>query len=271
MGSLANEARSTVWIDEEAVARGIVSLHTTVRVEIEWYTPTEIPDILTQLEKLPPPIEGSLTRLEAADGSSWILPKPLLEKMRKGHFPDGSGYFERAMSDPEKWLKPFIPPAVVSAEEYAAGLLRARFPDFDARPASERTKRLVHTMNDVSEVRASIERLGRHLAYGSSKPPMEEVGRDVLAAILKDVHGLSSIEIGRRLGINAVADHKPPQTEIETKQLLERIAAQEWRIKNKRENQQAKLAIKRGREVLERAFGDAGWQERVRRMRRDRA
>jgi hypothetical protein len=247
MGSLPKESRATVWIDEVGVAAGVVDL-STVAFVIEWRKGKH-PGILAALKELPPAIEGKLTYLGAADGSLRILPEAMLATMHKLPFADGSTYYERAVSDPEEWLDPAIP-ALVRAQEYAEDILRADIEDFDAYSVSVRATWIIQTMKRVNNVAAAIQDLGEYVARarpGGSRniPPIEDSVRDVRAAILNDVHQLSSIQIGERLG----------------------IPAEPVRMKAKRENQNANSAVARGREVLHRAFGEEGWRASVERMR----
>ena len=80
------------------------------------------------------------------------------------------------------------------------------------------------------------------------RPVVENPQRDVKAAILHDVDGLNFPEIGKKLGIPP-----PPDYEI------------------KRDYQTVSDAVKRGRNILKRAFPTEGWQKRAEAMRAERA
>ena len=248
MGNLPKEARAKVWINEDAVAAGVVD-SSTVYVDGEWRRGTH-PGILAQLRELPPPIDDKLANLETADGSLRIVPKAMLEKMHKLRFADGTTSYERAVQNPEEYLDPAISPALTEAQEYAEAILRADIAGFDTYSVSERATWVIQTMKRVNNIRAAIEDLGHYVARAkpgstTKRQPMEDLNRAVWAAILKEVHGLSSLKIGERLGIPG----DPGRAAI------------------KGENQNANAAVARGREILHRAFTDAGWQERVKRMR----
>jgi hypothetical protein len=76
---------------------------------------------------------------------------------------------------------------------------------------------------------------------------MEDVERDIRAAELQDIEGLSSVKLGQALGVEA-----PASDEF------------------KRTNSRALHIAKRGRRLLIDAFGNEGWQELVERKRAER-
>ena len=82
------------------------------------------------------------------------------------------------------------------------------------------------------------------LEYGSPgrdlRPAIEDAERDISAAELQDIEGLSSIRLGEVLGVEA-----PASDEF------------------KRTNSRALNMAKRGRRLLVDAFGEEGWQKLV--------
>ena len=209
-----------------------------MRVEIEWRPPpAQTPRVLALLDELPS-VGGDLAYLERSDGSFQIVPKAMLEAMSKMPFAVGADYYERAL------------PTLKQAQEYAEDILRAHIEDFDGYSVRDRAIWVIETVKRLNNVGAAIEELGEYVTRakpGSTtrKLPIKDADRAVWAAILKDVHRLSSLQIGERLGIPGDPDRREA----------------------KGENQNANTAVARGREILHRAFTDEGWQEMVKRMR----
>jgi hypothetical protein len=251
MGSLPKEARTKVEINELRVARGIVD-SSSVDVEIDGRKPGEMPDILAQLERLPPDVEDKLTHVEGVEGRLLLLPEENLKKLREPLSLDGMSF-----NVPDA-----IPPAVVAAQEYAERLVRAHVRDFDAYPAETRAKWLIETIKRVNKVGKSIHALGEYLAFaapGKSKTVMdaEELLRDVQAAILKDVYGLEYKEIREKLGMEPLSDEVRPGA---------KLSPSAW-AEDKHDDATVRKMADRGREVLERDFGKEGWRTKAKKMR----
>jgi len=108
------------------------------------------------------------------------------------------------------------------------------------------------TCNYINDFLESLRKLQSFLEYGIPegrlRPVVENPQRDVKAAILHDVDGLNFPEIGKKLGIPP-----PPDYEI------------------KRDYQTVSDAVKRGRNILKRAFPTEGWQKRAEAMRAEKA
>jgi len=114
---------------------------------------------------------------------------------------------------------------------------------------STHTKRLIRTIERLSKVSEHIDGFAQYLKYTGPRKrkavaPSQDPERDVRAAILSDVHEMSSVKIGEELGI-------PP--------------GPNWEIK--RENKNPGNAVKRGRRLLERYFGVEQWRTKAERMR----
>jgi len=130
------------------------------------------------------------------------------------------------------------------ALEYVVALLRDRRPEFDELPYPERVALLKDGCRRVNEVLASLSRLDGFLEYGvperDLRPKLEKAARDVRAAELRDIDGLSNRQIGEQLGIKP-----PPSDEI------------------RRTNSTAGAAADRGRELAVQALSEEGWQQLI--------
>jgi hypothetical protein len=98
--------------------------------------------------------------------------------------------------------------------------------------------------------------LQNYLRYSSPEkhnraiPPIRHPARDVTAAVLQDVFGLSTLEIGETLHFKAPSD-------------LHKMV--------KREHATVRAAAQRGRELLHYYFGVEEWRQKAERMRALRA
>jgi hypothetical protein len=137
------------------------------------------------------------------------------------------------------------------ALEYVAALLRHNRPEFDTLPYSERVALLKEGCRRVNEVLESQRKLVSFLEYGvpekDLRPKLEKAARDVRAAELRDIEGLSNPKIGERLDVTP-----PPSDMI------------------RRTNSKAGAAADRGRELLVRALSEAGWQQLIELKKADR-
>jgi hypothetical protein len=237
-------------MDESAVARGIVD-SPSVQVKIAWREAEKIPSVIASLAELQPFVKELLPLefLELVDGTFEVLPKRDLNAYRRLRFGNGRKLFDAIREVPEDARNPQL----VKACEYATELVRQYLPSFNPRASKEEAEFLIATINRLSGVSRSLEDLKNHLEYAAPNkrkavPPLKDPERDVRAAILKDVHELTSPKIGRELGIR----FNP-----------------KWR--EKRENQNVKFAIKRGRGLLERCFGTQEWQEKAEHIKDMRA
>lgn len=89
-------------------------------------------------------------------------------------------------------------------------LLRYGRPGFDGLPLEERAGLLQGACSYLNDTLEAVGRFLAYVEYGTSGrapvPVAKSVGRDVRAALLKDVEGLTYKEIGARLGIPPPAD-----------------------------------------------------------------
>ncbi len=94
--------------------------------------------------------------------------------------------------------------------DYVLLLLRYHRPGFDALPLEDRAALIADSCAHLND---SLEAVGKFMAYiehgipgRSTVPAAKSVGRDIKAAILKDVEDLTYRQIGDRLGIPPPAD-----------------------------------------------------------------
>jgi hypothetical protein len=137
------------------------------------------------------------------------------------------------------------------ALEYVAAVLRHYRPEFDTLPYSERVALLKDGCRRVNEVLASLSKWVGFLEYGvlekDLRPKLEKAARDVRAAELREIEGLSKRELGERLDIT------PPPSDIV-----------------RRTNSTAGAAADRGRELIVRALGEEGWQQLIKTKKAER-
>jgi hypothetical protein len=119
-----------------------------------------------------------------------------------------------------------------------------RWPDFDDLPLEEQLALIRGAEPRVEAFRESLRALTEYLEHGRPdrdlRTALQKADRDVRAAVLKDVHGRTHLEIAKELRIPVPESHK-----------------------NKNDSPTVRAMIKRGRHVLERAFGKEGWEQRV--------
>jgi hypothetical protein len=152
---------------------------------------------------------------------------------------------EAASVGEEVSLDDFVKAALLMVKlEYVAALLRHFRPEFDELPRDEQVALVREACKRVNAFLQALQRLAAFLEYGSPdkdlKRAIEDAERDIRAAELQDIEGLSSVKLGQALGI------EPP-------------ASDEF----KRTNSRASSMAKRGRRLLINAFGEEGWRELV--------
>jgi hypothetical protein len=135
--------------------------------------------------------------------------------------------------------------------EYVVALLRNRRPEFDELPYPERVALLMDGCRRVNEVLTSLSKLDGFLEYGvperDLRPKLEKAARDVRAAELRDIEGLSKREIGEHLSI------APPPSDM-----------------IRRTNTTAGVAADRGRELVVRALSEEGWKQLIKAKKAER-
>lgn len=127
------------------------------------------------------------------------------------------------------------------ALDYVLTLLRYHHPDFDDRPLEERADLIAETCAHINELLEALRRFVSSLEHGTPGrrgPAATRVtARDVKAAILKDVHGLTYKEIGETLGVPLPAD-----------------------FGLKGDHSSVRKMVRRGRCAVEGALGQEGWR-----------
>ncbi len=136
--------------------------------------------------------------------------------------------------------------------EYIVRVIQHYKPEFDSYPPEKQWALIRKTCSYISDFLESLRKLQAFLEYGAPDrklvPAIREPQRAVRAAVLYDVDGLNYREIGERMGIPL-----PPDYEI------------------KGEHQTVRKMVERGREILQEAFGEEGWRERVEAMKGQKA
>lgn len=137
------------------------------------------------------------------------------------------------------------------ALEYVAAMLRHYRPEFDELPYPDRVALLKDGCGRVNEFLESLRKLVGFLEYGvpekDLRPKLEKAARDVRAAELRDVEGLSNRKIGERLSI------PPPDTD-----------------RVRRTNSTAGAAADRGNDLVVDALGEEGWRQLIELKKADR-
>ena len=148
----------------------------------------------------------------------------------------------------QEWMKGLL---LMSKLDYVVALLRHFRPEFDDLPRGDQVALVREACKRVNTFLEALQQLTAFLEYGSPgkdlRRAMEDVERDIRAAELQDIEGLSSVKLGQALGVEA-----PASDEF------------------KRTNSRALRMAKRGRRLLIDAFGNEGWQELVERKRAER-
>ena len=136
--------------------------------------------------------------------------------------------------------------------EYLLPLIQYYRPEFDSCSPQEKQDLIEKTCGYINAFLESLRNLQAFLEYGAPNrkliPAAKEPNRDVQAAVLRDVDGLTHRQIGEQMGIPT-----PPNFEI------------------KGEHQTVRKMVERGRRILEGAFGEEGWWEQVKKMKAEKA
>ncbi len=131
-------------------------------------------------------------------------------------------------------------------------LLRYYKPEFDGLSLGDKLDLIKRAHDYTRDLSESLRKLQSFLEFGAPnrqlRPVVAEPHRAVEAAILHEVQDLKYPQIGRMLGI-------PPPPDYEVK----------------RDYQGVSDAVKRGKDILEKAFGKEGWRERRRAMKAEMA
>ncbi len=128
--------------------------------------------------------------------------------------------------------------------EYVNDLLRHYRLGFDDLPYQERIALAEHTTRYINKFLEALRLLVQFIEHGTPKggiaPAFKDVARDVMAAELRDVTGWSFKKIAEVIG------EPPPK---------------KWTSKD--EHSKVRKMCKRGKKVLEKAFGKEGWKAKV--------
>lgn len=134
--------------------------------------------------------------------------------------------------------------------DYVLLLLRYHRPGFDALPLEERTALLADSCAYLND---SLEALGKFMAYiehgvpgRGAVPAAKSIARDVKAAILKDVEGLTYRQIGERIGV------QPPAN-----------------FGYKGDHASVRKMVGRGRKFFRTGLGDEGYESHVEAMKEE--
>ncbi len=127
---------------------------------------------------------------------------------------------------------------------YVVALLCYYRPEFDNLPREERVALVKEGCKRVVRFLEALRHLEAFLEYWAPeqdlKPRVEDAARDIKAAELKEVEGLSNLKLGELLGIDS-----PPSEAF------------------KRTNSTVGAMAKRGRLLLVNALGEEGWRKLV--------
>ena len=128
--------------------------------------------------------------------------------------------------------------------EYAVALLRYFRPDFDSLPLQDQRDLLEKCCERMNKFLEAARHLNEFLEYGSpdkdQRPGLENPHRDAKAAALRDIEGRTYREIADLL-------------EVKISEKAKCVGDYSTVIR----------MVARGREVLERAFGRKGWQDKA--------
>lgn len=131
--------------------------------------------------------------------------------------------------------------------DYVLMLLRYHRPGFDDLPREERAALLADACSHLNDALEVQRRFMAFIEYGrpgrGPAPAARSIARDVKAAVLKDVDGVTHRGIGERLGVPAPAD-----------------------VGIKGDYPAVRKMVGRGRKFLELALGEEGWRRQIQAM-----
>ena len=212
-----------------------------VSVSVQWRDVERIPTLLSILSDIPrAPNDHDLEVMRRDDGRYTMIPKSM------HYVQDSTG---TSLSDLARWGGFVVGDDYL---EYGSNIIKQYQPDFDYSASEEHALLLLHTLARINKVREGIEDLQNYLWYSSPEkhnravPPIRHPVRDVTVAVLQDVFGLSTLEIGETLQFKAPSD-------------LDKM--------RKREHATVRAAAQRGRELLHYYFGVEEWRQKAERIR----
>ncbi len=132
--------------------------------------------------------------------------------------------------------------------DYMLLLLRHHRPDFDELPQKRKLELIARACELVNEFLGSVHKLASFLEYGATgrqqRKAVEDPDRDVIAAVLRDVDGLTNERIGEELGVSL------PKS-----------------FKSSGDHSTVREMVGRGRRLLERVLEKEGWQQQIQDMK----
>lgn len=136
----------------------------------------------------------------------------------------------------------------------ADDLLRHYRDDYGELPAAEQARLVIQVLERTNEFLEAARRLALCIQHadptgGLPTTPVKNAERDVRAAELRDIEGLSFVEIGKRLGVK-------------------QFPSEEHKGDNKRVREEI---VPNGRRILREALGDEGYQQHIEFGRAERA
>jgi hypothetical protein len=215
-----------------------------VGVSVQWRGAERIPTLLSILSEIPPAPNDHDFEVMRRDDEKYILTPKVLRLVRSGR--DGPSLYDLARRGDFVFADNYL--------EYGSYIIKQYQPDFDDSESEEHALLLLHTLQRINKVREGIQDLQNFLWYSTPEnhkkavPPIRNPTRDVTAAVLQDVFGLSTLKIGETLRFKAPSD---PHI--------------------KHENRAVAAAAQRGRELLHFYFGAEEWKQKAERIRALRA
>jgi hypothetical protein len=132
--------------------------------------------------------------------------------------------------------------------DYLLLLLRHHRPDFDELPQKRKLELIARTCELVNDFLGSVRKLASFLEFGAPgrllRNAAQDADRDVRAAVLRDVDGLTNQRIGEELGLD-----RPGSFDIY------------------RDYSTVRDMVRRGRLILVKALGEEGWQQQIQDMK----
>jgi len=140
-------------------------------------------------------------------------------------------------------------PLLRSKATYITWLLEYFRPGFDSYPYEKQIAFFDETCKRINELLTACRKLVSFLEYGApnkdTRATVENIARDLRAAMFHEVGGLDYLQIAKVLGMPP-----PSGTNLE-----------------KRDHPTVRAKVKRGRKILEEAFGKEEWREKAQAMR----
>jgi hypothetical protein len=250
-----HDSREVIWVQTE----GRRTEQEYKRIEVldtQLATDTAIIAAMTSLEAKEVRLEGLEDRFirSAIIGS---MPHPAADETSDEELSQMPSDGPEALQDekdhaervPDWWAPQFI--EYWQSIDYVVALLRHFRPEFDELESDAQLALVRDGCRRMNAYLQALRQLTTFLEYGRPdkdlRLTLKSVERDIRAAELQDIEGLSSVKVGRVLGIEP-----PPSDQF------------------KRTNSRALNMAKRGRQILVDALGQDGWQKLAESKRAER-